>query len=40
VSRQNANINRMSEESQVLRKALGSALIITAVCGVMTRLWA
>jgi lactate permease len=35
-----ASIDRIGEESHVLRKTFVVALVITAVCAVMTILWA
>jgi lactate permease len=35
-----ASIDRIGEESNVLRRTFGIALIITAVCAVMTLIWA
>jgi lactate permease len=35
-----AAIDRIGEESQVLRRTFGIALVITAICAVMTLIWA
>jgi lactate permease len=35
-----ASIDRIGEEAQVIRTTFVISIVITAVCAVMTRLWA